>query len=119
MSKCPLCEIEYSHSHFSYDIAEYVETMQSKLEQRIAMEIDEHLKVVKLQAKLDIAVDKLHEIDNWAKAYPLEVFPEPDWQKAKELLGSNLLTCISASNMRHVIDGVSSIVQEALKRLEE
>jgi len=117
MSKCPLCEIDYPHIHFSYDIAEYVDALQSKLEQRIAMEIDEHLKVVSLQEKLDVAVDKFHELDNWAKAYPLDVFPQPDWNKAKELLGSNLLSCISASNMRHVIDGVSNIVQEALNRI--
>jgi len=59
MSKCPLCEIDYPHSHFSYDIAEYVDALQSKLEQRIAMEIDEHAKVVSLQAKLDVAVEAM------------------------------------------------------------
>ena len=71
-----------------------------------------------LKAKLDIAVDKFHELDNWAKAYPLDVFPEPDWNKAKELLGSNLLSCISASNMRHVINGVKDIVENALAEIE-
>ena len=68
MSKCPLCEIDYPHIHFSYDIAEYVDALQSKLEQRIAMEIDEHLKVVSLQEKLDVAVKALRKYataGNW------------------------------------------------------
>jgi hypothetical protein len=55
MIKCPLCDLTTGHSHFSYDIAKYVDDLQAKLEQRIAMEIDEHTKVVSLQAKLDVA----------------------------------------------------------------
>jgi len=68
---------------------------------------------------LEIAVTALVKVDNWAKAYPLDVFPEPDWQKAKKLLGSNLLSCISASNMRHVIKGVKDIVTNALAAIEK
>jgi hypothetical protein len=73
-----------------------------------------------LQAKLDIAVDKFHEIDNWAKAYPLDVFPEPDFRRVRELLeaGGITLDSVSASNMRHAIEGVSNIVSDALKKLE-
>jgi hypothetical protein len=44
-----------------------------KLEQRIAMEIDEHLKVVELQAMLDVAVAKLthfQDCDHTCYFYP-------------------------------------------------
>lgn len=53
------------------------------------------------------AVEALHEFDHalstWAKAYPLSVFPEPDFDEVKRLLGGNLLTRVSAANMRHVV----------------
>jgi uncharacterized phage infection (PIP) family protein YhgE len=29
---CPLCEIDYPHSHFSYNIAEYVDALRDELE---------------------------------------------------------------------------------------
>lgn len=60
------------------------------------------------------ALEKLHQ---WAKAYPLEVFPEPDLKRAHELLkaGGMTLDAISASNMRHVIKQTVKIVEEGLK----
>lgn len=67
---------------------------------------------------VEIAVDALIKINDWAQAYPLEVWPEPDWEKVKELLGSHLLSCVSASNMRHVIDSVKNITHEVLQKLE-
>jgi regulator of replication initiation timing len=71
MIKCPLCDLTTGHSHFSYDIAEYVDKLQTKLEQRIALEIDEHLKVVELQAKLDVAVEALgHARTEVVQYYP-------------------------------------------------
>lgn len=72
-----------------------------------------------LRAKLDEAKEALDKVNDWARAYPLDIFPEPDWHKAKELLGSNLLSCVSASNMRHVINGVKNIVEGALQKLKE
>ena len=35
-----------------------------------------------LTRKLAATTDALTEIDRWAKAYPLAVFPEPDLQRA-------------------------------------
>jgi hypothetical protein len=52
---------------------------------------------------------------NWSKAYPDEIFIEPDWKEVKSLLGDNLLTRVSASNMRHVVEGVGKIAKEALQ----
>lgn len=58
----------------------------------------------------------LYQIRVWANAYPVTVFPEPDWTKAAEALRVNGMTldAVSASNMRHVLDGVMRIVDEAL-----
>lgn len=61
----------------------------------------------------------LEHILNWAKAYPLEVFPEPDMKKARMGLASVGITldAVSASNMRHVI---TRLVEEcALTQTEE
>lgn len=62
--------------------------------------------------------EALERIDTWAKAYPLKVFPEPDFKKVAEVLkaaGLSLDT-VSASNMRHVINGVKDIAEQALKQ---
>jgi hypothetical protein len=54
---------------------------------------------------------------SWSEAYPLTVFPEPDFIKARELLeaGGMTLDAISASSMRHVVEGVGKIAKEALQ----
>jgi len=64
-------------------------------------------------AKLE---DALQQIKQWGEAYPLEVFPEPDFAKARDLLkaGGQELSAISAYNMRHVVTRVSEIVRKAL-----
>ena len=47
--------------------------------------------------------DALPRIKAWAEeAYPEDVFPPPDWDEAKRLLGDSLLSRVSAANMRHV-----------------
>ena len=58
--------------------------------------------------------NKLRRIRQWCDAYPLDVFPEPDFKKARELLeaGGMTLDAISASNMRHVLKGIRSILEE-------
>jgi hypothetical protein len=47
-------------------------------------------------------------IEEWAKAYPLDVFPEPDFKRVNEVLTAAGLSldCVSAANMRHVITRV-------------
>lgn len=68
----------------------------------------------------DAEIDRLREaldcIFRWAKAYPLEVFPEPDFARARNVLSSAgiSLEAISASNMRHVVSGVADIARAAL-----
>lgn len=48
-------------------------------------------------------------VNDWARAYPLGVFPEPDLKRAAELLGAGGITldAVSASAMRHVITKVA------------
>jgi hypothetical protein len=60
--------------------------------------------------------EALEKIDQWAHAYPLCVFPEPDFKKARELLeaGGITLDAVSASCMRRVILGVAEITRAAL-----
>lgn len=57
--------------------------------------------------------DALDQIVAWAQAYPIAVFPEPDWKRvAKVLKDAGLsLDCVSASNMRHVITRVQEIIR--------
>jgi hypothetical protein len=60
--------------------------------------------------------DALEQIASWSRAYPLTIFPEPDMKKAAELLraGGMTLDAVSASAMRHVVEGVGKIARAAL-----
>ena len=62
--------------------------------------------------------EALEQIVSWSEAYPLNVFPEPDLKKARELLaaGGVNLDAISAHCMRHVIEGVAKIALAARPR---
>jgi phosphoglycolate phosphatase-like HAD superfamily hydrolase len=70
----------------------------------------------KAEAEVARMREALEKIDQWAKAYPLKVFPEPDFAKVHEaLLAAGLsLDQVSASNMRHVVEGVGKIARAAL-----
>lgn len=63
-------------------------------------------------AERDAQDDCLHKIRQWCAAYPLDVFPEPDFKKAHEVLQANGMTldAISASNMRHVVTGIQKLI---------
>ena len=64
-------------------------------------------------SKFDELEDKLQQILNWINAYPLEVFPEPDFKKAGEILKEFdiSISAISASNMRYVLEGIKRIIE--------
>jgi hypothetical protein len=80
---------------------------------------DTHLRtaIEKQQAEIERLEVALREIERWSRAYPLNVFPEPDMAKAHELLkaGGMTLDAVSASNMRHVVEGVGKIARVALE----
>ena len=62
----------------------------------------------------------LHEIDQWSRAYPFRIFPEPDFEKAHELLqvGGMTVDAISATAIRRAIEGVGEIARRALEEKE-
>lgn len=64
------------------------------------------------------AREALGRVIQWADAYPLEAFPEPDMDIARQLLeaGGLTLDAVSASNMRHCLTGVRKIAEEALQQ---
>jgi hypothetical protein len=66
--------------------------------------------------RFDLFEEALQHIQSWSEAYPLDVFPEPDWKKARALLeaGGITLDSVSASCMRHLVMGVGKIAREAL-----
>lgn len=63
------------------------------------------------------AQDALQEIVRWCNAYPLDVFPEPDFKQVRELLaaGGISLDSVSASNMRYVLEGVVKIAKRGIE----
>lgn len=60
--------------------------------------------------------EALTKIEQWAAAYPLDIFPEPDWPKVAETLHAAGLSLdqVSASCMRHVARGMGKIASTAL-----
>ena len=69
------------------------------------------------EARVERMENALHQISQWAQAYPLDVFPEPDFKKAYEVLKAAdvSLGAVAASSMRHVITQVQAIVNAALQ----
>jgi hypothetical protein len=69
-----------------------------------------------LRAEIDDLTEALHKIVSWSKAYPLDIFPEPDTKKAHEVLRAHGMTIdsISASAARHVVEGIGKIARSAL-----
>jgi hypothetical protein len=67
--------------------------------------------------EIDKLRGSLRRIVQWSDAYPSDIFPEPDLKKAAEVLKANGMTldAISASCMRHVVEGVGKIAREALE----
>lgn len=68
------------------------------------------------QERIDELIEALQRIVQWSEAYPIDVFPEPDLKKARELLAAGGITidAISAHCMRHVVEGVGKIARDAL-----
>jgi len=90
-----------------------------------------HLAILKLAGEteeLSVKNDRLREalqkIIDWADAYPVDVFPEPDLEYVARALkqaaestdthGPISLDCVSASNMRHCLKGAKRIARAAL-----
>ena len=65
--------------------------------------------------------DVIGLLRNWVKAYPLDMFPEPDLKLARKLLedGGVNYSALNVYSMRHVINGVGKIIDEALGKVNE
>jgi len=85
------------------------------------MERDEVVaEVAQLEQRIEELEGALENIIEWSKAYPISVFPEPDFKKAARVLKENGMTldAISASNMRHVVTEVAGMAITALAQQE-
>lgn len=93
--------------------AEIIEAYRNQSELSLEEMIDAELD--RLDRANERMSDSIHKIKNWTEAYPLQVFPEPDMKRAAEVLkGAGItLDAISASNMRHVLNGIKGIVDAA------
>ena len=66
--------------------------------------------------RIDELEAALYRIVQWADAYPLDIFPEPDLKLAADALKTVGITLdsISAYVARHVVSGVGKIARNAL-----
>ena len=80
---------------------------------------DQAAEIARLSAKLEAATGALERIQEWAAAYPVEVFQEPDMKRAHELLtaGGITLDCVAASIIRRVLEGMQATAREGLEGL--
>jgi hypothetical protein len=82
----------------------------------IALREDEGRRFVRAVNHHDALVAALQRIDDWSRAYPVSVFPDPDWGKVRSALETAGITLdsVSAANMRHVVEGVGDIARAVL-----
>ena len=71
----------------------------------------------RVDERIDVLENVLRRIAEWADAYPLEAFPQPELARAREVLeaAGMSLDAISTGAMRHVLEGVGRIAREALQ----
>ena len=69
-----------------------------------------------LESRVESLKGKLQDVVNWSNAYPLDIFPEPDFKKVRAALEAADISLdhVSASIMRHVVTGVGDIARAAL-----
>jgi len=74
------------------------------------------LDIEEADARIDRLEGVLDMLRQWARAYPLSVFPEPDFDRAHKVLTAAGMTldAISAHNMRYVVTRMEKIIDEAL-----
>ena len=66
-----------------------------------------------LQERCEKAEEVLHRIREWCRAYPIENFPEPDFEADRKLLGDGEFTRLNAHTMRHVVTRITAIIDGA------
>jgi hypothetical protein len=98
------------------DIVERLRRINGWTDELDASPIEAADEIDRLRDRTDELTEALHKIVSWSEAYPLDIFPEPDFKKAHEVLKANGMTidAISASAARHVVEGVGQIARKAL-----
>ena len=98
---------------------EEIDSWKTDIDNTMELFYSETKRADKAEAQLAGVVEALEQIATWAKAYPLGVFPEPDFKKAHKVLkdAGMTLDSVSASNMRHVLTGITNIIDKALANL--
>ena len=81
----------------------------AKKQQARITELEEFIETI------DHQYEAMQQIKAWCEAYPVDIFTPPDWVEAKEKLGPELLSRVSADNMRHVVDGIRNIITQCEK----
>ena len=76
------------------------------------MEYEKEMK--NLYEQIEGFQDKMYKIRIWIDAYPVKIFPKPDFEKAHKVLTQHGMTLdsITASNMRYVLNGLKKIIDE-------
>ena len=69
-----------------------------------------------LRAQVERLTEHLERIEDWCRAYPIDVFPDPDLTKCRELLGDGQFTRLNAHAMRHVVNGIALIAERAKEK---
>lgn len=94
-------------------IAESLSTGHAETHSQLMLEVLEQYN--ELLAKHQ---EMTHRLESWLEAYPLEIFPEPNMSLVRECLkeGGHTLDAVSASNMRHVLNGVAGIIGSKVRK---
>ena len=72
--------------------------------------------VEELRGEIERLRAVLEQIEAWSRAYPLSVFPKPDYKRVQAVLGAAAMTLdvIRADCMRHVVEEVGRMARVAL-----
>lgn len=64
--------------------------------------------------RAEAAEEVLHHIRQWCDAYPLDIFPEPDFIEARAALAERGMTldALSAATARRVLEGLRRLTDE-------
>lgn len=114
---CPVCgKTDLAHPAHTFRCYEIEKLWKERDTLRAELSVSKS-KYNELQEELETAKDIFEKIDNWTKAYPLDIFPVPDLEKARKLLadGGITLDAVSAAAMRHVITRLGAYITEVLK----
>ena len=129
LKPCPFCEKqhEWTKAYSHYGVVEFIQCgkfiifehgITEKVRKDKAIELYNTRPIEdQLRAENEQLMETINLLQNWTKAYPLDMFPEPDLKLARKLLtdGGVSYDALNAYSMRHVINGVGKIIDEALE----